>query len=183
MESKSSPTKTTPEKAGGAEVLLRYRNAVESGDLELAKTTLAEDVVVRSPITNRFEFTGPMHIRELTSALRCLDDFRPTGEVIGEQSALFTYSGRVRGVPINHAILVKLNSALLVNEIVVFSRPLPAVATFMGAIGADLARTHGRPGLARAFGVWKTLLVGLIRFNDTVIVPRVLRGLREQSNY
>ncbi|MEU7530722.1 nuclear transport factor 2 family protein [Saccharothrix sp. NPDC042600] len=178
MESKSVPTKPAPSGPTAAEVLQRYRTAVESGDLELAKTTLADDVVVRSPITSRYGFTGPQHIRELTSALASLDDFRLTGQVSDDRSALFSYSGRVRGVPIDHAIHVRLDDQPRIKEIVVFIRPLPAAITFMGAIGQDLARAHGKPGMARVVGLSKAVLGGLVRFNDRVVVPLVLRGLR-----
>ncbi|HEX2089170.1 MAG TPA: nuclear transport factor 2 family protein [Actinomycetota bacterium] len=147
----------------------RFRRAVENHDVEGALATLAPDVVLRSPITDRIAFRGIDEMRDLFpsifATIKNIHYFADIGDAATR--ALF-YNARVNGEPVEEATRVELDESQRIKEITIFFRPLPGLATFTAAMAPRVARRRGwlRAMIAR-------LLVAPLgvatRFGDRII--------------
>lgn len=119
------------------------RKAAEARDVNGVLDTLAADVILRSPITDRVVFRGHDQVRGvLTAVFSTLDDTHYFADV-GDQStrALF-YTARVGRQPVEEAMRVELNDDAEIRALTIFYRPLPGVATLAAALGPKVARKH-----------------------------------------
>jgi hypothetical protein len=156
----------SPELGGGAsatsdgalqaaiETTRRFREAAQAGDVEGVLATLAEDVVLRSPITDRVTFHGHEEVRELMrtvfATLADIEYFADVGDA--RTRALFDRAV-VSGQPLEQAIRVELDQRAQIAELTIFFRPLPGLVALTAGLGPRLAaRRHGRARelLARA---------------------------------
>jgi hypothetical protein len=130
----------------------RFRRAVEAGDVEAVIETLAPDVVLNSPITDRVVFRGRDEVRVLLrSVFATIGDIRYFADVGDERTRALFYRANVGGHPLEEATRVELDGQGQISEITLFFRPLPGLATLTAALAPRMARRHGRlrPVLAR----------------------------------
>ncbi|GAA1953111.1 nuclear transport factor 2 family protein [Amycolatopsis minnesotensis] len=154
-----------------SEVTVRYREAAETGDVDLALSTFAHEAVVRSPLTNRVSFTGHGQLRELlTVAFEHLEDVRFHTDIGDEHTRVVIYRATVRGEDVEEATLLKLEEGLIV-EATLFVRTLPGTVAMMDAFGPGIARRNGRPWAARLLSVLSKPLLGMVRGGDRFAVP------------
>jgi len=153
------------------DVVGRWRSAAEAGDAGAAARCLAPDVVLVSPLTQRFRFTGREQVGDvLTAAFTVLDDLRFHTEVRdGGTVALFARA-RVGPQPLEEAQLLRLDDGGSIAELTVFGRPLPAVTGLMAALGPVLVRNGGRRGLAAFLSAATAPLHGMARFGERRVV-------------
>jgi SnoaL-like domain len=126
-------------------ITARFRAAAEAGDVDGVMATLAPDVVLHSPITDRVAFHGHAEVRELLdSVFVTILDIRYFADVgDGRTRALF-YRARVGSTPLEEATRLELDDAGMIREITLFFRPLPGLATLTSALGPRVAaRRHG----------------------------------------
>src|SRR3712207_6432234 len=92
------------------DVVGRWRTAAETGDAEAAARCLAPDVVLISPLTERFRFTGRDQVTDvLTAAFTVLSDIRFHTEVReGGTVALFARA-RIGRQDMEEAQLLRLD--------------------------------------------------------------------------
>lgn len=112
-----------------------FRRAMEDGDPQAILATLAEDVVLHSPVTSR-----PFHGRELVGALLAaaratLDGLRYEHELAGDGLHALTFTGTVEGRPASGVDLVVLDAEGLVADFTAIIRPLRAAEAFNAAMG------------------------------------------------
>ncbi|QWF80231.1 nuclear transport factor 2 family protein [Amycolatopsis sp. CA-230715] len=149
----------------------RYRKAAETGDVDLALSTFADNVVLRSPLTNRVRFTGHDQLRDLLAvAFEHLEDVRFHTDVGDEHTRVVVYRATVRGEDVEEATLLKLEDGLIV-EATLFVRTLPGAVAMMDAFGPGIARRNGRPWAARVLSVLSKPLLGMVRSGDRFAVP------------
>ncbi|UOY02064.1 nuclear transport factor 2 family protein [Blastococcus sp. PRF04-17] len=154
------------------DVVHRWCSAAEDGDATAAAACLAPDVVLVSPLTERFRFTGRDEVAEvLTAAFGVLDDIRFHTE-LRDGSAVALYArAHVGREELEEAQLLRLDAQGLIGELTLFVRPLPAVTGLMSALGPALARNGGRRGLAAFLGAATGPLHAMARFGERRVVP------------
>lgn len=159
-----------------AETTLRYREAGEREDLDALMSTLAPDIVFRSPLSARTAFTGHERVRELFGVvLPLLRDLRYHSDAGDERTRMVAATARLGGQELEEAALLRLGEDGLITEVTVFVRPLPALTAMMAALGPGLARAQGRRGLAALVGAAVRPLAFVTRFGDRTLVPLVTR--------
>jgi hypothetical protein len=119
-----------------------FQKAARTRDIELAMSTLAEDVVVRSPLTDRITFNGKEDVRRLFEAAYEKFDGLEYHTAIGDR--VLVGSATVNGQPIEETMLLTFNDSNEIAEITLFIRPLPGLTAVMAALGPALARKNGR---------------------------------------
>lgn len=115
-----------------------FRLAVEAKDLEAAKATLREDVVLHSPILFR-GFEGREIVSQvLTHVATTLEDFRYTDELAGDGSVVLRFKAQVGDRELEGIDFLELDEGGLVKELTVFMRPMSALTAFNEQMAARL---------------------------------------------
>ena len=123
----------------------RFREAAEARDIESLLATLAEDVVLRSPITDRVTFRGRAQLRELLrSVFATIEDIRYFADVGDARTRALFDRARVGGQALEQAVRVQLNDRQQIEELTIFFRPLPGLAGLTAGLGPRVARKRGR---------------------------------------
>jgi len=129
----------------GATPTAAYRAAVEAGDVDALVACLAPDVVLSSPITDRFVFRGHAQLRDvMEDVFAVVHDRRNHADVGDDRTRLLQASGRVGRTRIEEALLITLDDAGLIVRIDLFVRPLPGLTALAAALGPRVAARHGR---------------------------------------
>ena len=125
---------------------VRMRHAAEAGDVQGVLETLAPDVVLHSPITDRVVFRGPAEVGDVLRAVfSTLEDVHYFADVGDQRTRALFYRARVRGrQPVEEAMRIELNADAEIETFTIFYRPLPGLATFAAAVAPRVARKHGR---------------------------------------
>lgn len=121
------------------------RRATAERDIELALSTLADDIVLRSPLTDRFTFRGKEDVRLLfETAYERFEGLNYHTEIGEGRHRVLVGGGTAGGQPFEETLLVTLNEAGEIAEITLFIRPLPGLTAVMAELGPRLARRNGR---------------------------------------
>jgi hypothetical protein len=121
-------------------------------------STLADDVVLRSPLTNRFTFDGKDDVRRLFETAYEKFDGLDYHTVIGDR--VLVGGATAGGQPFEETLLLTLDDAGKIAEITLFIRPLTGLTAVMAALGPALARKNGRSRLAA--GVLRVMAAPLV---------------------
>jgi hypothetical protein len=128
----------------------RFREAAEARDVEALLATVSEDVVLRSPITDRVTFRGRGELGELMrSVFATLEDIRYFADVGDARTRALFDRARVGGQALEQAVRVQLNDAQEIEELTIFFRPLPGLAGLTAALAPRVARGRARSLAAR----------------------------------
>jgi hypothetical protein len=120
-----------------------FRLAVEAKDLEAARATLREDVVLHSPILFR-GFEGREIVTQvLTHVAATLEDFRYLDELADESTVVLRFKARVGDRELEGIDFLELDEQGLVKELTVFMRPMSALTAFNEQMAARLGVTPG----------------------------------------
>ena len=115
-----------------------FRLAVEAKDLEAAKATLGEDVVLHSPILFRGFEGREIVTGVLTHVAATLEDFRYTDELADERTVVLRFKARVGDRELEGIDFLELDEQGLVKELTVFMRPMSALTAFNEQMAARL---------------------------------------------
>lgn len=125
-----------------------FRRAAAVHDIELAMSALADDVVVRSPLTDRFTFDGKADVRRLFETVYEKFEGLSYDTAIGDGAHRVLVGGGVAGGQrFEETLLLTLDEQGKIAEITLFIRPLPGLVAVMAALGPALARRNGRSRL------------------------------------
>lgn len=128
-----------------------FRRAAATHDIDLALSTLSDDVVVRSPLTDRFTFDGKENVGRLFETAYEKFEGLNYHTAIGEGTNRVLVGGATtNGVTFEETLLLTLDDAGKIAEITLFIRPLPGLTAVMAALGPALARRNGRSRLTRS---------------------------------
>ena len=117
----------------------RFREAVESGDIDALVASLAEDVVFKSPIVFK-PYQGREAVGRLLRAVTTvLLDFRYVHELRGERQGALVFAARVGDRDLEGIDLLEVDADGLVQHLTVFVRPLSAAQALAAAVQAALA--------------------------------------------
>lgn len=122
------------------------RSAAETGDADAVAELLAPDVVLHSPMTERVRFEGREDVTELhRDIFAVLDDLKTTEALALGDTRSFSFHARVRAVELEAHVLVHVNEQGLIDELKIFVRPLPSLATLFAVLPPRVsARRRGR---------------------------------------
>jgi hypothetical protein len=116
-----------------------FRRAAEAKDLDLLRETLAEDVVLHSPILFKGFEGRDMAIIVLSNVIEVFEDFRYLDEVHGDGSVVLRFAAKVDGkFEIEGIDYLTLDEEGRVIDLTVFLRPQKAVQAFNERMTARL---------------------------------------------
>ena len=116
-----------------------FRRAAETKDLDLLRETLAEDVVLHSPILFKGFEGRDTAMFVLANVIEVFEDFRYLDEVHGERTVVLRFTAKVEGkFEIEGVDYLTLDADGRVTDLTVFLRPLKAVHAFNEQMSARL---------------------------------------------
>jgi hypothetical protein len=116
-----------------------FRRAAEAKDLDLMRETLAEDVVLHSPILFKGFEGRDTALFVLGNVVEVFEDFRYLDEVHGDGTVALRFAAKVDGrFEIEGVDYLTLDDAGRVTDLTVFLRPLKAVNVFNERMSARL---------------------------------------------
>jgi SnoaL-like domain len=120
----------------------RFREAIESADLDAVAELLAPDVVFHSPVTFH-PFIGRDAVRRLIGEVaQVFADFRYTDEIAAEGVHGFIFRAAVGDREIEGIDLLRIDEAGLIADFTVMLRPMSALVPFAQAM-AERAKAAG----------------------------------------
>jgi hypothetical protein len=120
---------------------LPLRAAMEARDTRAAVETFAPGAVLRSPFTDGVVFEGREQIATLLEVVfDVLQDLTYTDEVRGDGTAVLLGHATVDGLRVQFSDFLRVRGDGLIDEMIVFFRPLPATTAAMRRFGAGLGR-------------------------------------------
>jgi hypothetical protein len=127
------------------------RAAMEARDHAAVIDSLADDVVLRSPIFDK-PFTGTDEASDLFAVLlEVLEPLEYLDEIPGDPHVLH-FRGEIDGTELEGIDLLRFDAQGKIKEITVLFRPFPGIAAFLSSTGPKLARRRvggGRAALLR----------------------------------
>jgi hypothetical protein len=127
--------------------LAAYRAAAQAQDTEAMLALMRPDVVLTSPITDRFRFRGHAQMRPLLEDVHAVVEppsFRSdTGD---DRTRVLVLDGHLRtGAPFTELLLIGLDDDGLIATMELAVRPMPGLIAMAAALGPRVARRRGRP--------------------------------------
>jgi hypothetical protein len=117
-----------------------FRRAAEAKDLDLMRDTLAEDVVLHSPILFKGFEGRDLALIVLGHVTEVFEDFRYLDEVHGDGTVVLRFAAKVDGkFEIEGIDYLTLDADGRVTDLTVFLRPLKAVHAFNDLMTTRLA--------------------------------------------
>jgi hypothetical protein len=124
----------------------QWRAAAEARDLARFMETLAPDVVIHSPLTDRTHFQGHDDVRALIRAVfATIHDIRYIHDIGDEHTRALIYTARYGRQHVQEAALLRLDDDALIAEVTLWFRPLPGLTALAATLVPELARAHSRP--------------------------------------
>jgi hypothetical protein len=149
-----------------------WRAALERGDVDAAVACLSPEIVLSSPLTDRFRLEGPDQLHDfLDSAFTAVEDIRFHTQTGSSDTYAVFYRARVGSQPFEEAQLLRLDDEARIREITLFGRPMPALTALMITLGPELARRQGRRGLAALLRASTAPVHSMVTFGDRSLVP------------
>lgn len=106
---------------------------------------LAEDAVLRSPISRRIVFRGRDQIREVLEVVYALLDTAEVDAIVGEgDRRVLLLRASIGKLLIDEAMALRLDDAGRVTEMKLYVRAMPQLVTFAAVLGPPLAARRGR---------------------------------------
>jgi SnoaL-like domain len=117
-----------------------FRRAAEAKDLDLLRETLAEDIVLHSPILFKGFEGRDTAMFVLANVIEVFEDFRYLDEVHGDGTVVLRFAAKVEGkFEIEGIDYLTLDEHGQVTDLTVFLRPLKAVNAFNDRMTARLS--------------------------------------------
>jgi ketosteroid isomerase-like protein len=152
-----------------------FAAAMRERDFETLGATLADDVVLHSPITGSFPIEGREQVVDLLRIVRqALEDLRPVAELGGDDDThALMFEARIGRQKIQALDVLRFDAEGRIREFRIFIRPLPGLTALAAALAPEVAARGGR-GLATLVGPPARMQAFLARVSDRVAV-RMLR--------
>jgi hypothetical protein len=150
------------------------RAAAERGDAGAVGELLAPDVVFHSPMTERVRFEGKEEVTALhRDIFATLEDLETTEPLAHGDTRSFSFRARVRRVELEAHVLAHVNEQALIDELKVFVRPLPGLATLFASLPPRVS-TRRRGRLMGAVAAFLTRPLALVLRTADRVTPRFL---------
>ena len=154
------------------EPVANWKEANERGDAAAALRSLSPEVELISPLTARYTFNGREQLNDvLTSAFEVISDISFHTDLGDATARALFYRGRVAGVELEEAQLLRLDDDGLIRELTLFGRPLHALTSVMADIGPRIFRRQGQDRVASFAGAAIAPLSFLTRLGEQYLAP------------
>jgi len=151
-----------------------FAAAMRERDFETLGETLADDVVLHSPITGSFPFEGREQVLDLLRIVRgALEDLNAVAEFGGDDTHALMFDARIGRQKIQAVDVLRFDAEGRIREFRIFIRPLPGLTALAAALAPQVAARAGR-GLAALVGPPARMQAFLARVSERVAV-RMLR--------
>ena len=122
-----------------------FREAIERRDLDGMVATLADDVVLHSPVSFK-PFQGREAVVQLFEILlRTFEDFRYTDDLPGEEVHAMIFRARIGDREVEGLDLIRPGPDGRIADFTVMVRPLTGVVALAEAVGPQLAAAEDAP--------------------------------------
>ena len=122
-----------------------FREAIERRDLDGMVATLADDVVLHSPVSFK-PFEGREAVAQLFEILlRTFEDFRYTDDLPGEEVHAMIFRARIGDREVEGLDLIRPGPDGRIADFTVMVRPLTGVVALAEAVGPQLAAAQDAP--------------------------------------
>ena len=122
-----------------------FRDAIERRDLDGMVATLADDVVLHSPVSFK-PFEGREAVAQLFEILvRTFEDFRYTDDLPGEEVHAMIFRARIGAREVEGLDLIRPGPDGRIADFTVMVRPLTGVVALAEAVGPQLAAAKDAP--------------------------------------
>ena len=122
-----------------------FREAIERRDVDGMLATLADDVVLHSPVSFK-PFEGREAVAQLFEILlRTFEDFRYTDDLPGEEVHAMIFRARIGDREVEGLDLIRPGPDGRIADFTVMVRPLTAVVALAEAVGPQLAAAQDAP--------------------------------------
>ena len=122
-----------------------FRDAIERRDLDGMVATLADDVVLHSPVSFK-PFEGREAVAQLFEILvRTFEDFRYTDDLPGEEVHAMIFRARIGDREVEGLDLIRPGPDGRIADFTVMVRPLTGVVALAEAVGPQLAAAQDAP--------------------------------------
>lgn len=149
-----------------------WRRGGEDGDAHASASALAEDVVLVSPLTDRFTFRGRDEVEDLlTSVFEVFTDIVYDVPIRAGDAFVLSGVGSVRGVRLEELQRHELNADGEIRRVTIVMRPLPAVTALLRELGPRVARAQGRPAVAVVLRLAGAFLDTVATSGDRHFIP------------
>lgn len=158
--------------------MLDLERAAHAHDVDAVIACFANDILIRSPITQRIRFAGIERasdlFRRVMSLISDIEFYETIGE--GEKSQVIFWRGRVGRHYLEEANLLRLDDDGRITEMTVFMRPIPGLLTLAAGLAASLAGRRHRIGgyLVRAM---LGTLAAIYRWGEPMVVALAGAGV------
>jgi hypothetical protein len=116
----------------------RFRAGIESGDSEAALAALADDVVLRSPVSFK-AFEGKEVVSHvLRTVVEVFEDFRYTDHLREGATSVLVFRARVGARDVDGIDLVRESTDGLIADLTVMVRPLSGLTALAEEMGRRL---------------------------------------------
>lgn len=111
------------------EVLEKWHQVVQNGDLKLLKSILAKDALFYSPLLFKPKSGKAQVAGFLMAAAKMFEgnDFHYVKEVVGQHEAVLEFNAQIDGVLIDGVDIITWNDENMITEFKVMIRPFTAV--------------------------------------------------------
>ena len=116
----------------------RFKQAVESRDLEAMRAALAEDAVFRSPAVFK-PYEGADAVLFILSAVtKIFEEFRYTDTLAGDDAEALVFEARVGEREVQGIDMLRFDAEGRIRELTVLIRPLRGLEAVVAAMGREL---------------------------------------------
>lgn len=159
--------------------MLEFERAAHAHDADAVIACFANDIVIRSPVTQRIRFAGIEQASELfrcvMSVISDIEFYETIGE--GEKSQVIFWRGRVGKHYLEEANLLRLGEDGRIEEMTVFMRPIPGLLALATGLAAELAsRRH--PIRGRLARMLLGTVSALYRWGEPAVIALTGAGVR-----
>jgi hypothetical protein len=128
------------------QTVAKLREAGETHDPHAMVALLSNDVIIRSPISQRIRFEGIDQAADLFVRVFKAIDSIDFYEVVGGGTAtqVIFWRGIVGGTYLEEANLLRINGDGLIAEMTVFMRAVPGLLQLLAALAPSLASRHSK---------------------------------------
>ena len=124
------------------DVIARWHEHVERGDLAVLDALIAEDCVFQSPAVHSPQVGKAITLKYLRAAMVVLNNesFRYLDEWVCEEKAVLEFEAEVDGLIVNGVDMIWWNEAGQITRFKVMVRPLKALNALVARMAAELQR-------------------------------------------
>ena len=158
--------------------------AAHAHDVDAVIACFADDIIVRSPITQRIRFEGIDQagdlFRRVFAVISDIRFYETVGE--GQSTQVIFWKGRVGDQYLEEANLLRLSDDGRIQEMTVFMRPAPGLLALAAALASSLASPHGRVRATLVRAALGTLAT-LLRIGEPLILRLTGAGVPVRSSH